>query len=296
MHNQVDSPSESGKALAKPVSKICTWLVQNLAYQSNEGLHNTDQVNLWLFFIFPTARALCTAEGLRRHISNDISLAQEICGSDTFPCQLSLNKGIELSDQTVLLCCLMPFIPQWLTRANLLGRCAMTGDTYAAALLHTSYYLLRLPEGRLAEALDGKTPDNKLSASVLLSRKAFSTFMGLAPQTVKLYFFVLFMHSVITNYQSVPGNTHLYGMTRDGEDERSMAISAKRYLEAVSVSQNVTISGVPSLIGKFPTDAQEVSALMRSYIPRLHSSSGKRRSHFKLGTDEARFLWHHLIS
>ncbi|KAF5322516.1 hypothetical protein D9619_000187 [Psilocybe cf. subviscida] len=226
------NPLECRQALVEPLSQIQTWLMQHLAYESFNGLDNIDQVDLWPFFIFPNVRVACCAEDLQRQVSDDIALALEICGPTTFSYQLARDEDVELSDQTVLLCCLMPYISQWLKRADLLGRYAITRERYAVALLRTSRYLLRLPKDQHAEVFnDGKPGNTKLSASMLLARKAFSTFMGLAPRTIELYFFVLFMYSVIVEYREVSSKEVLKRQQKTAGLVRRMATSAKHYLE-----------------------------------------------------------------
>lgn len=241
IYYQSDNPFACRKALVEPLAQIQTWLMQHLAYESFNGMDNTDQVDLWPFFILPHVRAACCAEDLRRQISNDIALALEICGPTTFFYQLGRDKSVETSDQTILLCCLMPYILQWLKRTNLLGRYAMTSDRSAVALLRTSRYLLTLTKDQLAEVLnDGKPGSIKVSPSMHLARKAFCTFMRLASRTTELYFFVLYMHSVIVYYRLASRNKiqqpgrESAPMSWAAGQIHQMATDAERYLEKVS--------------------------------------------------------------
>lgn len=189
-------------------------------------MENTDQVDLWPFFtVCPVVDFLswASSEAVRHLISVQISAAREICGSTTTSYQVVQYKDIEVSNQAVFFHYLMPEIPQWFANTNLLGRYAMTEERYVVALLRASRYIMRLPKDQLAVVVNDKA--TKFSASMLLAQKTFSSCMDHVPQSIELYFFVLFMCSVFA------------GHLEEGWDRQSDSTctkSAKKYLLLVS--------------------------------------------------------------
>ncbi|KAF5322635.1 hypothetical protein D9619_000213 [Psilocybe cf. subviscida] len=190
--------------LFEPLSQIQTWMIQHLANESFGGANNTDKVDLWPFFISSIETpSMCWGESLRRQIYTNALLALHVC-EPTRPSWVIAQEDVDVSDQTVLLYCLMSHNSQWLARTDLLGRNAITSERYTTALLRTSRYLLRLPKDQHAEGLDDADPDDPhLSASMILASKVFSKFMSVVPQSVELYFFVLYMRSVIKKYRQI---------------------------------------------------------------------------------------------
>lgn len=214
--------SDNRQTLVKPLSQIQTWIIDRLAYRSFNGLDNTDQIDLWPFFT-SSIRDEGSSEGLRRQISVHIEAALEICGPTTSPYQVTRDKDMELSDQAVLFRYLIPAIPRWLANTRFLGRYAITGERYAVALLHILRYLLRLRKDQLAAVL--KDQNVNLSTAMHLARETFLICMKHVPQSIELYFLVLFMYSVIVDRVNGP---------------RTMAKSAKTYLLLVSTQCTIT--------------------------------------------------------
>lgn len=178
--------SDPLKALAKPVSQIQTWIIERLAHRGFEQPNNTGQVDLWPFFMCLGNYSLWYSSS---YVSRYTAAALEICG-------LSIKEeDVKVSSQEVLFCYMMHYIPSWLADTALLGRYAITGERYTVPLLCASRYILRLTNCRL-EAI---CKDNLLSMSVtmLLARNTFCRCISYLPLSIELYFFVLYMYSVI---------------------------------------------------------------------------------------------------
>lgn len=192
-----------------------------MAYMSMSfsQLHNTPQVDLWPFFTSPVndSRLWIPLQDLRQKISCDIAASFEICG---LPTPLDHVTRGKVSDQAVFFRYLTHHIPQWLANTTLLGRYAITGERYTVALLHISRYLLRLPKDQLAAIRNDD--HRKFSNSMTLAWRTFRICMVHLPLSIDLYFFVLYMYSVIAD-------------PRQASDKvAKIATSAKAYLLLVS--------------------------------------------------------------
>lgn len=219
------------KVLAKPLSRIQAWIIERLTYKDFEELNSTHQANLWPFFTSSFGDSLLRMpQNLRRQISYDTVAALEICGLPTFSYRVARDEDVEVSDQTFLFCCLIHHIPRWLADTTLLGRYAITGESYAVALLCTSRYILRLPKDQLVAIRYDDCA--KFSNSMTVARRTFSNCMKYLPQSMELYFFVLYMYTVIVDPME-PWNMGAM-----------MAISAGDYLLSVSTQRTFTIDDV----------------------------------------------------
>lgn len=187
---------EYRKAFIKPLSQVQTWLLQHLAYNSFNGLDNTDQIDLWPFLALPDGPT--KRDGNRSRVSRHITLALEICGPTTTSYQLSRDKHFELSNQMIVMYMLLPHIRSvWLACTDMLGRYAITKERYAAAFLRISRFLLQLPASKYAEVLSDTPHHERLSGSMFVARMALSELLDLIPHTVYQYFLVLHMFSAI---------------------------------------------------------------------------------------------------
>jgi hypothetical protein len=203
--------------------------MERLAYKPFNGLDNPGQVDLWPFFTSPlTSRAADLVDSRRLLLSRNIAEALEICGPTTFSYQAARDQNVELSNQAVLFRCLIPYMPRWLASSNLLGRYAITGERYAVALKPISRYLLRLPKDQLAKVFESKHIG--LSASL----ETFCICMEKLPQSIELYFFVLFMSSVMVDHGHASIQKSFSITSLDGVDPYATAQSAKTYLLLVS--------------------------------------------------------------
>ncbi|KAF5322636.1 hypothetical protein D9619_000212 [Psilocybe cf. subviscida] len=166
--------SDDQGALVKPLTHIQTWIMECFSFN---GLENTDKVDLWPFF------TACPVVDVSSWAS------------------LETDKDIQLFNQAVFLHYLIPEIPQWLANTNFLGRYAITEERYVVALLRVSRYLMRshqlgaVMKYQLAVVAKGDLNPDDLSASMLLAKETFSDCMGRIPESIELYFFVLFMCS-----------------------------------------------------------------------------------------------------
>lgn len=182
--------------------------MDTMAYQGISAPYDeNDSLDLWPFITMFPMDGLFLTVGLKLEIFRVVSAALEICAPSTqFITQSDVRKSnilSRLSDQAVHLCCLMPYLTQWRARSELLGRCALTPQRYVLAFLRTCHYLLRLPKDTLSrvmtvDRLVGFAPITQ-SGFMRFERKAFSHLVRLLSPDIDLYFFVLYLSSVISD-------------------------------------------------------------------------------------------------
>lgn len=206
-------------------------------------LDRTNQIDLWPLLIIDLSHTehIKRHVGVRRQMAFHITSALEICGPPTFSYQLSRDKNIEMSNQMVLLYCLLPHIPLWLANVDLIGQVSVTGERYKVALQRISRFFLQLPTNSLARLLIDHNPDYlphkelELSASCYLAKRAFTRLMELIPHEIELYFVVLRIYSVFNSVQW-EGNGWAHQT-----DAYNPATSAKRYLEMASIIKTIYV-------------------------------------------------------
>lgn len=165
------------------MAQIQTWFV-NQFVQLDNYLDN-EKIDLWPF-------SVTTKFASMNKISEDFSWALEVCRSSTSGNRRLQATTVEVSSQAALLCRLMPYIPRWLERRDLLGRHAMTTERYGVALQRVAYYLLQLPKEILTEILnDSNSEEDVLQTPIMrLICRVLPTFLMHAPLSPELYFLV----------------------------------------------------------------------------------------------------------
>lgn len=216
--------SDPQKVLVKLLSQIQSWIIERLAYKSFNQLDNTKQVDLWPFV---TSSVLVNhseqpLEDLQRLLSFDTVAALQICGLHKRSYEVTWDEDVKVSNRAVFFRHLVYHIPRWLANTTLLGRYAITGERYATALLFTSRYILRLPRDQLAAIMTDDLP--KCCYSTTFAWRTFCSCMKHLPQSMEMYFFVLYMYSVMVDQGCQARSDHGNGMAR----------SAKAYLQLVS--------------------------------------------------------------
>lgn len=213
--------SDPQRALIKPLSQIQAWIIECLEYTSFSQLNHNDRVDLWPFFTSSILDNCMPLEDLRRHMVDNIVAAMEICGLPTISCQANRDEDDEVPDRAVLFHHLMHHIPVLLADTTLLGRYAISGERYAAALLCTSRYILRLPKDQLGAICNDDL--SQLSNSTVVAWRTFSHCINHLPLSTELYFFVLYMFSVIVAHRQI--------------DNKSVDMAASAYLFLVSTAR-----------------------------------------------------------
>lgn len=140
-----------------------------------------------------------------KQISDDVNAALQICRwSSPSHRQSSRRTGFTLSDQTVLLCCLLPHLSRWLERPDLLGSFAMvTTERYGVALQCVAYYLLQLPKATLAEISKSRGSIGSVLPStpdLRLIRKVLPIFLSRSSPSTDIYFPVMLTFPPITPF------------------------------------------------------------------------------------------------
>ncbi|KAF5322520.1 hypothetical protein D9619_000183 [Psilocybe cf. subviscida] len=163
-----------------------------------------EQIDLWPFSITDKSVSI-------QKISEDFSLALEICRFSTTGNQLLQGTKVTVSHQTALLSRLMPHLPpRWLERRDLFGRYAMTTERYGTALQRIAYYLLRLPKDVLADILNDSGDEKDILQTPLMRLicKVLPTFLTRSPRSTDLYFLVALADPVMA-YIVMYGNPYV---------------------------------------------------------------------------------------
>lgn len=159
------------KAFDNLVAQIRTWLINQSRDLQFMNLDNTEQVDMWPFFTsFKDTRRDPDTSISRRSVAQDLSSALEICASSPSCRWPSESHGEEfsLSNQTAVLCYLMPYLKyQWLHQPGL-GQCAMTKERYGWALRQTAFYILQLPRHIIVEILESSESMKELLATPVM--------------------------------------------------------------------------------------------------------------------------------